>query len=117
MNAQTVTPKKIVSSLFRKIDKLKRDTAGFIPGELPSADLLDRVIGDLHEVEGAAKLLRDRQMADTTEAYPAHPVAFIREFLTANPTLDRKEVINRLLQLGLNPATVRTQYQRWHKMN
>lgn len=73
MNTQTATPKKIASVLIRKIEKLKRDTAGLttIPGE----------------------------------------------FLTANPTLDRKEVINRLLQLGLNPATVRTQYQRWHKVN
>lgn len=117
MNAQAATPKKIVSTLFRKIEKLKRDTAGFTPGELPTFDKLDRVIKDLQEVETTAKRLRDRQLAEVIDAYPSHPVAFIREFLTANPTLDRKEVINRLLQLGLNPATVRTQYQRWRKMN
>lgn len=41
------------------------------------------------------------------------PVDFIHAYLTANPTLKRKQAIAALVEQGVNYSTARTQYQRW----
>lgn len=41
------------------------------------------------------------------------PVAEVHKFLDANPTLGRKASVAKLVEMGINFATARTQYQRW----
>lgn len=42
-----------------------------------------------------------------------NPVKAIHDFLDANPDLGRKESTKRLIEMGVNYSTARTQYQRW----
>jgi len=41
------------------------------------------------------------------------PVQVVHDFLDLNPDLGRKESIVRLVAMGVNYSTARTQYQRW----
>lgn len=43
------------------------------------------------------------------------PVQFVHKYLDRNPTLSRKEAIDRLRAKGVNVSTARTQYHKWKK--
>lgn len=43
------------------------------------------------------------------------PVAFVRNWLDEHPDLPRKDAVAQLIELGVNRATVRTQYHKWAK--
>ena len=42
-----------------------------------------------------------------------NPFKVVHSFLDANPTLKRKDAVARLVEMGVNYYTARTQYQRW----
>ncbi|QIG73277.1 hypothetical protein EVC02_056 [Rhizobium phage RHph_N17] len=80
--------------------------------------LADKVAEILTTEKAPAKLKSYKQVANYDKSSKEKPVAFIHEFLSANPKLSRKEAVIALTsEHGINYSTARTQYQRWFTAN
>lgn len=112
-----------IAVLTRKVDQLAKHTAKLteLKTQATFRKGMNAVIGDITKV---ATLL-DQVAEDAGVKTPvsqisgpskiAAPVEFVKKYLDEHPDLPRKDAIDTLTRKGVNYATARTQYQRWHK--
>ena len=80
--------------------------------------VLDSLTALIESQEAARALAKEKsykEVARYTKSAVDGPVAFVHQFLDANPGLSRKEAVMTLTSVhGINYSTARTQYQRWY---
>lgn len=125
MQVQTLVDASDLTSLTNKIVKLARHAKDLnavkTPAELQKT--IETVFADMNEVretvDGIAGVVEHHANDNTAdESQPStvkKPVEVVRKFLARNPNMSRKNAIEKLYAKGVNRATARTQYHKFHK--
>lgn len=127
MQAQVIKTSMVkgnrVATLTRKVDQLAKHTAKLneMRTQATFRKAMNTIIDDVTKVANLLDQVAEDAgvkapvSTEPTRSKVAAPVEFVKKYLDQHPDMSRKDAINALAKKGVNFATARTQYQRWHK--